>query len=133
MTGGGACELAGHLASACSMITSPSPAGVGFPNTGGKMCMTGVAARVVNNATTGQPDFGGIYGVTIGFDFNYPTIAPPKGTFNALANGVTGIQFDVDLVPTMACALLGTVPPQCWPAGIACSTVTDCGGGDYEG
>jgi hypothetical protein len=82
------------------MITSPSPADATFPNTGGKMCVIGVAARVVNNAATGQPDFGNIYGVTIGFDFNYAATAPPKGTFDALAKGITGIQFDVDLVPT---------------------------------
>jgi hypothetical protein len=99
-TTGGSCESAGHPPSACSVISSPSPTGSGFPNTGGKMCVTGVAARVVNNTTTGQPDFGGIYGVTIGFDFNYAALGPPKGTFNAISSGITGIQFDVDLVPS---------------------------------
>jgi hypothetical protein len=99
-TVGGACENAGHPPAACSMISSPSLTNPSFPNSAGKMCMTGVAARVVNNASTGQPDFGGIYGVTIGFDFNYPAIAPPKGTFNALAAGITGIEFDIDVVPS---------------------------------
>jgi hypothetical protein len=97
---GGACENAGHPPSACSVITSPPPAGPGFPNTGGKMCVTGVAARVVNNTTTGLPDFGGIYGATIGFDFNYPALGPPKGIFNAISSGITGIQFDIDTVPS---------------------------------
>jgi hypothetical protein len=127
MTSGGSCELAGHPASACSTITSPSPAGAGFPNTGGKMCMTGVAARVVNNATTGQPDFSSIYGLTIGFDFNYPAIAPPKGTFNALTNGITGIQFDIDLVPANGLRVqfvtpgtdLGPGGPSYWGGSVA--------------
>jgi len=99
-TSNGGCEAAGHPASACSVFTSPSPTVAGFPNTGGKMCVTGVAARVVNNTTTGLPDFGAMYGVTIGFDFNYPASAPPKGTFNAPVNGITGIQFDIDVIPS---------------------------------
>jgi len=82
------------------MLTSPSPTATGFPNTGGKMCATGIAAVVVNNATTGLPDYGGIYGVSIGFDFNTAAASTAKGSFNALANGITGIQFDIDLVPS---------------------------------
>ncbi len=97
---GGACENGGHPPSACSLISSPSPSGAGFPNTGGRMCVTGVAARVVNNTTTGLPDYGAIYGATIGFDFNTPAMSATKGTFNALANAITGIQFDIDLVPS---------------------------------
>jgi hypothetical protein len=78
----------------------PSPTGVGFPNTGGKMCATGVAARVVNNVSTGALDYGAIYGASIGFDFNTPAMSTTKGTFNAMANTITGIQFDIDVVPS---------------------------------
>jgi hypothetical protein len=31
-----------------------------------------------------------------------------------------------------ACPALGTVPASCWTAATVCSTVTDCGGGDYK-
>ncbi|HET6150772.1 MAG TPA: hypothetical protein VFH68_24760 [Polyangia bacterium] len=97
-TSSGPCELAGHPVSACSAVTSPLP-GSGFPNSGGRMCATGVAARVVANLTTGLPDYGAIYGATIGFDFNFDPVLQTKGKFNALAAGLTGIAFDIDVVP----------------------------------
>ncbi len=99
-TATGGCEMAGHPANACSLLTSPSQTDSGFPNTGGKMCAAGIAARVVNNLTTGLPDYGAIYGASIGFDFNTPGMSAAKGTFNALANSITGIQFDIDVVPS---------------------------------
>jgi len=99
LTSSGSCEMAGHPVSACSAIISPSPTGNGFPNVGGRMCATGVAARVVANTTTGLPDYGAIYGAVIGFDFNFDPGTLTKGRFNALAPGLTGIAFDIDVLP----------------------------------
>ncbi len=63
------------------------------------MCATGIAARVVS-LTTGLPDYGAIYGASIRFDFNTSAMSTTKGTFNALANGITGFEFDIDVVPS---------------------------------
>ena len=122
-TADGACESAGHPASTCSMFTVPSQSAGGFPNTGGHMCATGVAAQVLNNAA-GLPDFSGMYGLAIGFDFNYDSSTPTKGSFDAQAAGVTGIAFDIDVIPTNGLRIqfinpgsdLGSGGPDYWGA-----------------
>ncbi len=60
------------------------------------MCTSGIAARVVPGPSSGTtPDYDNIRGAGIALDFNDPGMVP----YNALANGVRGIAFDIDAVP----------------------------------
>jgi hypothetical protein len=99
----------GHMASECSMIMQPpvpAVAGVGFPNTDGKMCTMGIAAKVIPIVVSSQGtgmDYSNVWGAGIGFDLNAMKGAAEcdkKPTFNATDKHVTGLQFDIDTVPT---------------------------------
>jgi len=93
-TATGDCELKGmHAASDCSTITMPT-FGM-FPNTMGKMCTSGTAAKVLTM------DYTNMWGAGIGLDLNNGggDAGAVKGTYNATANGVVGIAFDIDAVP----------------------------------
>ncbi len=94
-TANAACTAAGHAAAECSTITSPATRG-SFPNVGGNMCMTGTVAKVLNNSTTGMPDYGAIWGALIGFDFTDQNNV--RSPYNAVAEGVTGIAFDLSVL-----------------------------------
>src|SRR5688500_14205373 len=61
------CVAAGHQASECSKITMPLEGP--FMNTGGKMCTSGTAAKVLNNAAA-MPDYTGMWGAGIALDLN---------------------------------------------------------------
>jgi len=85
----------------CSKITTPKVGS--FDNTDGKMCTTGTVAKVIKNAA-GTADYSDIWGAGIAFDFNNAGSADggsaTASTYDATKYGVTGIQFDIDNVPT---------------------------------
>ena len=68
------------------------------------MCMAGIAARVIDGAD-GQPDYANIYGAAMAFDLDHvpddAALQGPAGrrAYDARANGVTGIAFDIDSEP----------------------------------
>jgi hypothetical protein len=96
----GACEMTGHHAPAdCSYLTTPSPGS--FPNSAGKMCTAGVAARVINVVGGTAPDYNSFTGAGIALSFNLADMtATTQLPYNAIANGVVGIGFDIDAIPT---------------------------------
>ncbi|MES1204942.1 MAG: hypothetical protein ABUS79_03310 [Pseudomonadota bacterium] len=107
-TATGDCEMAGHPMSACSAVTAP-PHG-SFPNTAGRMCVTGTLAVVSNHPTTGMPDWEHIWGVTMGFDLNNTPGAAVPQPFNAAAKGITGFSFDIDRIPPWGLRVAVTTP-----------------------
>jgi hypothetical protein len=93
----GDCQTAGHPDSACAQITSPVSGG--FLNTAGKMCTTGTVETVVDIVgMTGMPDYSKMWGAGIAIDLNHPAVGP-RGVFDAVANQVIGISFDLDMKP----------------------------------
>jgi hypothetical protein len=100
-TATGDCELKGmHAVSDCSNIVTPSFGS--FPNpTPGKMCTMGTAAKVLNMTTMAMPDYTWMWGAGIGLDLNNAggDAGAMKLPYNAPANGVIGIAFDIDTVP----------------------------------
>jgi len=95
----GVCELAGHAPAECSQLTSPSPGS--FPNLSGKMCTTGVAAQIADIVGGTTPDYNAISSAGIAFSFNVPEVtATTQLPYDAVANGVAGIGFDIDTVPS---------------------------------
>jgi hypothetical protein len=97
-TATGACEMTGqHAPAECSQLTTPSPGG--FPNVAGKMCTAGVAARVINVVGSTIPDYNKISGAGIALSFNLADMTATPRPYNAFANGVRGIAFDIDNVP----------------------------------
>lgn len=91
----GDCQMAGHPAAACSVITSPMPGT--FTNTGGKMCTSGTVAKVAMMISMpSMPDYAKIWGAGIGLDLNNDGIAP-KGEFDA--SSYVGFSFDLDMKP----------------------------------
>jgi hypothetical protein len=99
-TATGDCELKGmHAVSDCSAITTPSFGT--FPNTAGKMCTMGTAAKIINLTTAAMPDYNNIWGAGIGLDLNNGggDAGAMKLPYNATMNGVVGMAFDIDAVP----------------------------------
>jgi hypothetical protein len=83
----------GFPASVCSMVEVPLAGQPFAPDATGAMCTRGVAA-LVQNGTSGSPDYSDLWGAGIAFDFNNPGgDAGVKGPWNA--SGFTGIAFDV--------------------------------------
>jgi hypothetical protein len=97
MSASGTCESIGHQPPEnCSQLTTPSPGS--FPNTDGRMCTAGVAAGInLIGGTT--PDKNPIKGAGIAFSFNLPDMTATALPYDATANGVKGIAFDMDNVP----------------------------------
>jgi hypothetical protein len=96
----GLCELAGHPVSDCSQVATPQYGS--FPNAFGKMCTSGIAARIVPAPDSGTAlDFNNIRGAGIAFDFNdADMMMPPKATpYDALADRIRGIAFQIDAIP----------------------------------
>jgi hypothetical protein len=112
----GDCQTAGHPDSACAQITSPVSGG--FPNTAGKMCTTGTVETVVDIVgMTGMPDYSKMWGAGIGIDLNHPAMGP-RGVFDAVANQVIGISFDLDVKPAAGLRVeVQTVPTDGTVAG----------------
>jgi len=112
--GSGDCQnKGGFMASQCSTV-SPTP-GATFPNSGGRMCISGVAARVLTG-TTGMPDYTNIYGSGLGFQLNgVPDAATPMildtTPYNAVQSGVKGLSFVIDNIPSNGLRVEGTTPP----------------------
>jgi hypothetical protein len=98
-TASGDCEkLGGHAVAECSMIITP-PFG-SFPNTAGKMCTKGVAAKVLPMAGMTAGDYTNMWGAGIALDLNNTGgDAGVKSPYNANANHVTGFGFTIDKVP----------------------------------
>lgn len=92
----GVCQAAGHADSECSVIVSPTPGAPGFANRGGKMCTSGTVSRVLD--LDGAPDYANMFGTGIGFSLATTETGEP-GIFDARAQRVIGMQFDLDSVP----------------------------------
>jgi len=90
-----------HAPAECSVITMPDPSMMGFPNTAGKMCTSGTAAKVLDIVgMTGMPDYSNMWGAGIRLDLNASGGDNSiKSPYNAMAAGVTGISFKIDSVP----------------------------------
>jgi len=90
-----------HPTSDCSVINTPDPSVMSFPNTDGKMCTSGMIAKVIAivNSTQGTGmDYSNIWGAGIGLDLEADmgsTACDPKGVFNAKDKHVVGIKFDL--------------------------------------
>ena len=101
--GAGNCRMAGFPATACSVLSAPTP-GLPFqPDpTGRGMCTSGIAAQVINDAS-GAPAYSSIWGDIIGFDLNNPGSLSDgitlKSQYDAFAHGITGFAFDIDAIP----------------------------------
>lgn len=92
------CAAAGHDPATCSMITMPAGPTYAFSGvTGNKLCTTGTAAKVLNG-TSGAADYTSMFGTGIGLDLNNAGGANGKMPYNATGK-VTGISFDIDMVP----------------------------------
>jgi hypothetical protein len=102
--GNGTCQMKGmHPDSACSSITTPVPGSMMFMPSDmatGKMCTSGMVNKVIDIVgMTGMPDYSNIWGAGIGIDLNSPGGGAPKALYDATAHHVTGISFDIDMVP----------------------------------
>jgi hypothetical protein len=96
MPGGGDCPMkGGYTADQCSSIAMPTP-GQPFNNTGGMMCTSGTAAKVLDMM------YSAIWGAGIGFDTNNAGAdgGTGKNAWDASAHGVTGLAFHIDMPPT---------------------------------
>jgi hypothetical protein len=109
--GGGTCPQAGFHDSECSVINTPTPGQPFVPAANGRgMCTRGTVATVLSN-DAGQPYYSAIWGNMVAFDLNTPyqpvdggagpsdAGPPPRGQYDALAHGITGIAFDIDSPP----------------------------------
>src|SRR6185295_16878031 len=71
-----------------------------FPVTNGKLCTSGTAAQVLAIAGGTMPDYTNMWGAGVGLDLNNAGgDAGVKMPYNATMNGVTGICFNIDMVP----------------------------------
>jgi hypothetical protein len=97
---GGDCTKAGFTAAECSDIVTPVP-GQPFMNTGGVMCTNGTVAKVANMPGTTTPAYSAIWGAGVGFDLNNGGTddggTGAKQTYDAVAHGVTGFSFHIDM------------------------------------
>lgn len=124
----GICEQAGHRTYECSMVYSPPPGSpTGFPPRAftSEMCTSGILAKVIDSLTSpGTLDYDHIFGGGIAFDLNSPGMGSSvKLPFDATAKGVTGVAFDVDVIPTTGLRVEFTAQtdtlasgPAYWPA-----------------
>lgn len=96
-----------HLPSECSTVTTPAFGP--FTNTAGKMCTSGIAAKVIN-LTTGTMhcpslstdcDFSNLVGAGIGLDLNNAGADGGMGKlpFDAGAANIIGVQFTLEMLP----------------------------------
>ena len=99
-----------HPTSDCSVITTPDPTVMSFPNTDGKMCTSGMIAKViaiVNSSQGTGMDYSNIWGAGIGLDLEADmgsTACDTKGVFNAKDKHVVGVKFDLS-------SDSGSIPP----------------------
>ena len=115
--GAGNCPVAGFPDADCSVINMPTPGQPFAPDPNGRMCTSGIVARVIPDKGSTDPDYAVIWGNDIAFDFNSPSDlngdggteagvggvdsgAGTKGQYDAPAHGVTGLAFDIDTPPT---------------------------------
>jgi hypothetical protein len=98
-TATGDCEKLGmHQVSECSKIDKPSFGS--FPVTNGKLCTMGTAAQVINLVGGTMPDYNNVWGAGVGLDLNNAGgDGGVKMPYNASTNGVTGVCFNIDMVP----------------------------------
>ncbi|HEY4186733.1 MAG TPA: hypothetical protein VGP07_16770 [Polyangia bacterium] len=96
-------NVGNHPISDCSVITTPDPTVMSFPNTGGKMCTSGTIAKISNIVGGSMPDYSNVWGAGIGLDLNAAKAAgacDPKMAFPAMDKKVVGVKFDLDAVPS---------------------------------
>jgi hypothetical protein len=97
----GNCQtMGGFMDSQCSTITFPmAPPDGGSstfpPDSLGRMCLKGTAAKVINKGTI--PDYSDIFGIGMAFDFN--DSAGTQMPWDATKAHVTGFEFDISGVP----------------------------------
>ena len=101
----GVCQTVGmHTTSQCSLITTPVP-GMPFAPTGtslAQMCTSGTVAQVINFGDPPALDYSNMFGAGIGLDLNNPGLDGGTGVkmpYNASAQKVIGISFDLDALP----------------------------------
>jgi hypothetical protein len=103
IAGMGDCEVKGmHAAATCSTFdASVAQPGQPFVPMGeDSMCTKGTAAMVVNDSS-GMADYSNMFGAGIGLDLNNAGAdgGTGKQPYNATMHGITGISFDIDMVP----------------------------------
>jgi hypothetical protein len=98
ISSGDCVKLGMHAPGECSVIMSP-PFG-SFPNTAGKMCTKGVAAKVLPMTGMTAGDYTNMWGAGIALDLNNSGgDAGVKAPYNASTNHVTGFGFTIDKIP----------------------------------
>jgi hypothetical protein len=100
--GTGKCQVAGFTVDQCSTFTgSPTTlTGPFTPDAMNRMCASGNAAVVINGSN-GMPDYADIFGAGLGLDFNNTGNDGGMGKkpFDMNAAHITGVSFDIDMVP----------------------------------
>ena len=96
-TGPGPCQAAGFPTTACSTLTTPTPATPFLPDPAGRMCTSGIAAQVLSGSD-GQLAWSAIWGNIVGVTLatSDPSPTPVIGAYDAPAHGITGFAFDID-------------------------------------
>ena len=101
----GVCQTTGmHTTADCSVINAPVP-GMPFAPTGtsmAQMCTSGTVAKVIDFGNPPTLDFSNMFGAGIGLDLNNPGLDGGTGVkmpYNATAQKVIGISFDLDALP----------------------------------
>jgi len=94
----GSCQMKGmHPDAECAVVTKPQPGS--FDNAGdNKLCTEGTVEKVgmLNNAN----DYENQWGAGIGLDFSNAGMGATKMPYDAVANGIKGVSFNIDAPPT---------------------------------
>lgn len=93
------CIKAGHMASECSQITSPTPGQMFPPDPAKGMCTSGTAAKVLDIPGKTDPDYSNMWGAGIALDFNNPGAGAPKGVYDLSKYSGIAFVFTGDKVP----------------------------------
>jgi serine/threonine protein kinase len=103
----GTCPRAGFPRSACAVIATPRLGQRFRPDPSGRgMCTSGRVAPVVRDKT-GNYAYGPIWGASIGFDL---ASSEHGRVYDAIAHGITGVAFDIDVVPEGLMRIAFTMP-----------------------
>jgi hypothetical protein len=106
------CLSVGFAVEQCSTIVTPPHEGYAFtPSDPKRLCMSGVAAKVIANPSTMEPDYDNIWGALLGLEFNSPELVVPNGggVYDARAHAITGFSFVIESPPTAFRTTFSTV------------------------